>query len=1071
MDGVQYVVGIGSSAGGLEALQEFLSNMPPSLTNAAFIIAQHLSPSYKSRLVELLSRVVDRDVMEVANGQEIKPGKVYITPPDNNVVYKRGKLYLQRPDSTGPKPNVDVLLRSLAIEKKECAVGIILSGTGKDGSAGIREIKNEGGITIAQDPASAKYDSMPLAAIQIGKADFIFTPDRMGAELEEIFEHPGIIPLETDAEKPEGMGWLLHHLGKRTGVDFRDYKPNTIGRRLEKRLMALKVPTLEGYMKYVEKHPEELDKLFQLLLIGVTQFFRDKEAFDALRDVLKTVIDSKKPGESIRIWVAGCATGEEAYTIAIILGDILGNRVELHPIQIFATDIDEKAIEVARKGVYSPESVLEVPQSLVDRYFVPSAEGVQVEKSIRQMVLFSRHDVTESPPFLRLDLISCRNLLIYFNQKLQQQVFPVFHYALQPRGILFLGRSESVGSFSDLFDTEQAKHRIFRRRGAAVGVPRFAGSFGKKRVRGVNKKIAAADSDLTLHDMIRETFYATFEHPYVIINGNHDVVEIVGDVSAYMALRPGALDTSIFTLLRPELPVELRTVLLRSLKDRVTLTTPYRTFFHKDKTWLLRVVVKPLLYADLDNDYYAIIFEQIEALGELAERLVPDTNEKRSQQITHLENELTSARESLQNYIEELETSNEELQSLNEELQSTNEELQSSNEELETSNEELQASNEEIQVAYAELRTANSLLQERESELEASRERLELALWGGNLGWWEWDVEKNEVSCSDSKITMLGYDVASFPPGFEGFTTKLHPEDYEAVMQNMRNHLEGKSPAYDIEYRIRKKDGSYLWYWDKGQIVSRTKSGKPQRLTGIVINIDERKKNALALADALHEREILVREVHHRVKNNFQMISSLLELQIMDLEDEHTRQALTETRDRITSMSLIHREMYENENLSQVNLKRYLETLMDNIIYSYPLQSRELQVHRTIEEMFLPTDTMIPLALILNELLTNTFKYGFPPDYTPAKGQAKSLRLSLTKEGREIRLHYQDNGAGFPKDVLEGNRSGMGMRLVGSLADQLRGKVTLMNAKGAQVDLTFPLNSESGSKTKKKGRK
>jgi len=1060
MEKLRYVVGIGSSAGGLEALQEFLSNMPDTITDAAFIIAQHLSPSYKSRLVELLSRVISRPVLEIRNGMEVEPGKIYITPPDNNVVFKRGKLYLQRPDAAGPKPSVDVLLKSLAIEKKEYSVGIILSGTGKDGSAGIREIKNEGGITVAQEPSSAKYDSMPLAAIQIGKADFIFTPDRMGGELEEIFEHPGIIPTDSENPKGEALGWLLHHLGKRTGVDFRDYKPNTIGRRLEKRLMALKITSLEEYMEYVERHPEELDKLFQLLLIGVTQFFRDKEAFEALKDSLKHLLDAKRPGESIRVWIAGCASGEEAYSIAIMLSEILGSRIGEHSVQVFATDIDENAIETARKGIYSPESVLEVPHNLVDKYFTTVTGGLQVSKNLRQMILFSRHDLTENPPFLRLDLISCRNLLIYFNQNLQQQVFPVFHYALNPRGILFLGRSESVGSFTDLFDAENAKHRMFRRRGSATGVPRFSGSYGRQKVQ-IPKTTGKREAPITLHEMLRETFYSTFEDPYVVINGTHEVIEIVGDVSPYMALKAGSLDTSIFTLLRPELPVELRTTLVRSLKDRVSLSTPYRLFHHEDETWLLRVVVKPLLYADMENDFYAIIFNRVEVAGDLSAQVGQNSEELRDQRVAQLEIELTSARESLQNYIEELETSNEELQSLNEEMQSTNEELQSSNEELETSNEELQASNEEIQVAYAELRTANSLLQEREAELEASRERLELALWGGDLGWWEWNVETGLVDCSDSKITMLGYTVEEFSKTVEAFTTKLHPEDFDRVMDNMRQHLEGKTPAYDVEYRIQRKDGSYIWYWDKGQIVSRTKNGKPLRLTGIVINVDRRKRSEIALTEALEEREVLIREVHHRVKNNFQTISSILELQLLGIEDPNARGFIEETRDRLTTMALIHREMYDYDRVSHINLRGYLESLMDHILYSYPNQAKDLEVKRRIDELYLPTDTMIPLALILNELLTNSFKYAFRKSEVSKKSSKdelfhRSIHLEITSKDGKILLLYKDNGLGYPNEVIDGSTTGVGMRLIRSLSNQVKGVLELSNSGGAITRIEMP---------------
>jgi len=404
---------------------------------------------------------------------------------------------------------------------------------------------------------------------------------------------------------------------------------------------------------------------------------------------------------------------------------------------------------------------------------------------------------------------------------------------------------------------------------------------------------------------------------------------------------------------------------------------------------------------------------------------------------------------------------NEVFQLLNEKMQSTNEELQSSNQKLENSNEELQAGSEKIQVAYAELRAANLQLREREAELEASRERLELALLSGSMGWWEWNVESGLVDCSDSKITMLGYSVEGFPRTVEAFTTKIHPEDYERVMDNMRQHLEGKTPAYDVEYRIQRSDGTFIWYWDKGQIVSRTKHGRPLRLTGIVINVDRRKLSEIALKDALEDREVLIREVHHRVKNNFQTISSILELQLLGIEDPQTRGFIEETRDRLTTMALIHREIYDFDLVSHINLRGYLESLVDNILYSYPNQAQDLKVTRQIDELYLPTDTMIPIALILNELLTNSFKYAHNQKGSPLEENKtlanRIIHLEIYQKDDKLLLQYRDNGVGYPREVIQGSRTGVGMRLIRSLTNQIKGILEVSNKNGACTCIEFPL--------------
>jgi two-component system CheB/CheR fusion protein len=737
------IVGIGASAGGLEALQELVSHLPQDIENVAIVIAQHLSPTYKSMLVQLLSRQTQLEVVEVKNRMPVSAGKIYITPPDSDIYIRKNFFILEKPASaTGPKPSVDAFFGSLALEKGNKSIGIILSGTGSDGAAGIRAMKEVGGTTIAQEPQTAKYDGMPLASIETGQVDLVLSPDKIGEELKEILQFPvnQIIINENAEEKGTDLDKLLRLISKKTGTDFTNYKPSTICRRLEKRITELKIDSVASYLLYIEKQPDELDILFQNILIGVTTFFRDIEAFNALEKYLSKVFATKKKGDPIRVWITGCATGEEAYSIALMIARLVSNRLQDYDIQIFATDIDEKAINFARKGIYSKSAVENVPDEVLQTYFLRKGEEYEVVKSIRQMILFSKHDVTSNPPFLKLDLISCRNLLIYFGQNLQKHVIPIFHYALNPDGFLFLGKSETVGQFSDLFTTIEGKTKIFqRKRGNQIHGIKFsafrtkgAGASGmlqsRNLLQGQPKLQTPTAAKTTLPEMVRETLYNTFEHPYVIINDNLDIVEVNGDVRMYLSLNPGMMNASILKMANKDLQIEMRSILTKAIKDNFTCKSEIKKISFFEQNIFVRIVVKPLMYAE--NGLFMVVFEKFDFDDKFIQANNPNLQENApdSPKIIELEQELATTKEHLQTFIEELETANEELQSLNEELQSSNEELQSSNEELETSNEELQSTNEELQIAYSELKTATEEIERQSKALKISEDNAKALL-------------------------------------------------------------------------------------------------------------------------------------------------------------------------------------------------------------------------------------------------------------------------------------------------------------------------------------------------------
>ncbi len=1057
MDQNFFVAGVGSSAGGLEALQDMLSHLPEDLTNCAFIVAQHLSPSYKSRLRDLLSRETDRRVEEISDNQVIAPNTIYITPPDNDVVVKQGRLRLHKPiNSIGPKPSVNILFHSLAIEYQEHAVGIILSGTGQDGATGLREIRDAGGFAICQEPASARYDGMPNAAVQTGRADFILEAGDIGNELNRLILRQSN-SLTAEAQQDEYIRKIIAKVSRYSKIDFSGYKDSTIERRITKRLAALRLDSPQEYYEHIQQNPKETAHLFSMLLIGVTQFFRDPESYEKVIEELTTLISSRQNDDVFRIWIAGCSTGEEAYSLAMVLDNIRKSLDIGLQIQVFATDIDEKAVNFARRGAYPEESLIDIPEEYRERYFTRDGERIVISKDIRQMILFSVHDVIESPPFLRLDLISCRNLLIYLDQKIQKQILPIFHYALRPKGILFLGKSETIGQFSDLFTPLDSRHRVFQRTNEAT-LPRslYRGHPGSRRSRG--DVPTEREEDLTIRENIKETLFADLGHPYLVINAAQEVVRVQGDLHSIIGIREGIFTSQLSNMLASELKHEVTQLLNRASSESRTISSPFRRYFPTEPERLLRIRVRPLVQSAAAQGYMLVEFEPLEIAGDIMASLMGEAegDGPEHQRIRELENELTLKNENLQNYIEELETGNEELQSLNEELQSTNEELQSSNEELETSNEELQASNEELQVAYTEIKSINEQLARQDRELVKAQTRIDMALWGGKLAWWEWNIASDTEDFAPTRVKMLGYNEDSFPHSRKDYLKLIHPEDIEENQRIMDEHLKGARPIYDAEYRIRNFSGTYVWYWDKGRVVEWDDQGRPIRVVGLATDITDRKHSELELEEKIEEREVLIREVHHRVKNNFNTVIGLIELEISRLSDSSQRGLLRDIQGRIRSMALIHAELYQRENIVDINLRDYLTRLGDAIVRFQSLENHNVHFFEDIETLYMDVSSSLTLGLILVELMTNSMKYAVYD-----KGTHPELRIGVKRlEDGRLQLRYRDNGQGYPPDIISEKRYGVGLDLVMSMTRQLEGNIRLLNEQGAVCELSIPYNEK-----------
>jgi two-component system CheB/CheR fusion protein len=710
-----YVVGIGASAGGLEALTALVSNLRKG-AGMSYVVVQHLSPSYKSMLPQLLARETELPVIEAVDGQAPVPDTIYITPPNRNVVLRDGILQLiQSPREISPKPSVNLFLSSLAEERKEDAIGIILSGTGSDGSSGIRAIKASGGFSFAQDPKTARYDGMPQSAIDTGCVDWIQSPEEIAAELARLAEARPVLPTTDIQELPlTALKRLLAKVRTRTKLDFSGYKESTLWRRVERRLFANRKSSLDSYLEFVDEHPDELERLARDILISVTSFFRDREPFQALEEVQRRLLRRKEPGDEVRVWVPGCATGEEAYSIAIQLHKLLGGSFDQYRVQIFATDVDMEAMQVARRGVYSASLLSELGPDVVQRYFRPIADRYEISKTIRDMVIFARQDLVLDPPFLRLDLISCRNVLIYLQPQLQARILSLFHYALLPDGHLFLGKSESVAQQDLLFVPEAKESRIFRRRAEGVrSLPSSAGNSATAFPAVDSVPSPAAPRPASREQAIVKAASQFYVPPSVVVNADMQIQHVLGDASSYLQIPAGRPSLDLSSLLVRELKVEAQT-LLRAAEQKKTSVEGRRRLPLRGKSGpIIRLNVHPLSVEGGER-LYLVAFVPSEDPPEVAKSGDPhDLGQK------ELEDELVATREHMQTLVEELETSNEEMQALNEEVQAANEELQATNEELEAANEELQSTNEELLTINEELQVKSSDLIKTNSDLES----------------------------------------------------------------------------------------------------------------------------------------------------------------------------------------------------------------------------------------------------------------------------------------------------------------------------------------------------------------
>ncbi len=714
------VVGIGASAGGLAAFEAFFSGMPvESDPNMAFVLVQHLAPDHKSILTGLIQRYTRMQVSEVEDGMEVKPNCAYIIPPGKDMAFQNGKLQLLEPSAPrGQRLPIDFFFKSLARDQQERAICIVLSGTGSDGSLGVRAIKGEGGMAMAQSPGTTEYGGMPKSAIATGLIDYQLPPAEMAVQLLAYAARAFAGDSKVSSVMPEkyvnSRKTIFDLLLKETGHDFSQYKPSTISRRLERRMDVRQIETIGDYVKELQQTPAEVQELFSDLLIGVTSFFRDSESFKTLEQkIIPKLFASRPVGDMVRVWSQGCSTGEEAYSLAILLQEYLNTLEQSYTVQIFATDIDSRAIATARAGLYPASIAMEISPDRLARFFTIEADNTtyRIHKGIRDMVIFSEQDVIKDPPFSKLDLICCRNLLIYMNANLQKRIIPLFHYALKTSGFLFLGSSETIGDFGDLFAVFDKKAKIYSR---------LKGRDGMHRAHlGLNfSTLAAGESSLpqpswkkarlgklSLRELTEQALLLQVAPTGALVNGRGDILYLHGRTGMYLELSPGEVAVNnILEMARDGLQHELAAALH---KTSTTQEISYRTgLLVKSHGAFITVnlTVSPMITGPVTSTevpLYLVILEEVVAMADDK----PATDGSASVPEHDASVYIASLRQKLQTKEQFLQTANEELKCTIEEMQSINEELQSTNEELETSKEELQSTNEELDTVNGELQS------------------------------------------------------------------------------------------------------------------------------------------------------------------------------------------------------------------------------------------------------------------------------------------------------------------------------------------------------------------------------
>lgn len=701
------IVAIGASAGGLEALKSFFANIPPE-ASSAYIVIQHLSPDYKSMMGELLKRSTQLTIVEISDGIQPKPGHIYLIPPVSNLELREGLLYLlEKPKDQTLNLPIDLFFESLAREKKERAIGVILSGTGSDGTRGARVIKENDGMIMVQEPSEAQFDGMPKSAINTGLVDYVLPVKKMGTELNNFINAPSVFHFKDGdvAYDQTEMMKILSYVNQQTNLDFTEYKRSTLARRVARRVNVCKCRSLGEYYQYLTQNEEEPEILYREFLIGVTKFFRDNKVWEVLQnDVFPKLINEKKDGDTIKVWDVACSTGEEAYSLGMCLFEEIEKQGKDITVKIFATDISEKHLDIAGKGLYPNSIVADIPAHLLTKYFILKPNSYMVVESLRRSIIFSRHNVIKNPPFSGMDLVACRNLLIYFQSSIQKKLLNVVHYSLKKDGILVLGTSESIQSHKGDFAEIDRKWKIYRNVNPTkrLNTP-LSPSPNPKPVERKATRVASRSRNtsqptlMKLHNEFNVTVLDHFNAASVFVDSEYNILEAIGEFRKYANLPVTGFSINLLDMLDAELKHTVQTTLKKAEKLQEKILFKGAVFMENKEQKGVDILVKPFHpNHHQQNTYFVITFIEAEIDLEQVEQVDKVTLTHRTKEyVSNLEEELKHTKEELQTSLEEIETSNEELQAANEELLASNEELQSTNEELQSVNEEINTVNAE----------------------------------------------------------------------------------------------------------------------------------------------------------------------------------------------------------------------------------------------------------------------------------------------------------------------------------------------------------------------------------------
>ncbi len=1073
------IVGVGASAGGLEAFSELLRALPEK-TGMAFVFIQHLDPQHVSTLAEILSRQSKLRVMEARDRLRIGPDHVYVIPQRASISISNGMLILgPRARVGGQQTTVDTFFRSLAEHEGPRAIGVVLSGNASDGTAGLKAIKAAGGITFAQDPATAKFESMPRSAIAAGCVDFMLKPADIAAELMRLRTHPYLgaaiqAPQDVIAVPDDTVSRILTIVRNSTGVDFSQYRLNTVKRRMLRRMMLRRADTLEKYLEILRSDSSEVHALYEDILINVTEFFRDPEVFEALNEIVFPRITQPRKSERrpIRIWIPGCSTGEEVYSIAIALIEHLGDRADQTSIQIFATDLSESALEKARSGIYPASIAQNVSPERLRRFFTKVDAGFQIHKRIRELCVFARHNLTRDPPFSRLDLISCRNVLIYLGPVLQERIIPTLHYALKPNGFLLLGSSETVSAQPDLFTLVHKKYKIYTRKSASS---RIVIDLGVEPLTAEPAPAPRRPELWTGVDLEREAERMVLNRygpPGVVIDDEMNVLHFRGQTGAFLEPGSGAASLNLNRMLKEGLGAEVKRAVAKARKEN----RPVRREGLRlagDSSHIVNVEVMPFKRTTAGQKRFLIVFESVpveqrraEAKGARSKR-VPALE----QENERLRQELADAREYLQSVIEDQEAAQEELRSAAEEIQSSNEELQSTNEELETAKEELQSTNEELNTVNEELQNRNMQLAQIGNDLLnlLVNVNIPILILGNDLR------IRRFTPVTEKALGLIPSDVGRpirdinlriAVPNLEGLLLGV----IESLMPQSVNIADREGRPYSLRVRPyrtedNKIDGVVMVFVDMEPAGARSPGGAESERTEPVHEAksgpdgggrrlyDHWSGPSPLLIAQEEERRRLSHELHDELNQRL----ALLEVSMQHLEGEqpeNLRVSLEQLRKEVAGLSDDLRRIAHQLHPSIID-DLGLVTAVQN--YCEEFTRREgIQVrftHRDIPAA-LPPDIALGLYRIVQEALRNVAKHS----------AAKRASVALTSGGSNITLMVRDYGGGFDPAVarLGGGLGIMGMQERMSL---LRGtlKITSAPGRGTELTATAPLPLPAGS--------